>query len=306
MEKKLTTSDYLILLGFIFMLVCAIGAFFFGFQVGQEKAEQKYISLLDDGKALAEETTSSLAYDEQHLISFYHMIFQPYREFQDQYLDQLSSIETQPYSEQTSDVLYALIQKSDDTYEEIRSKNVSDVSPLLVEAQRDYLRSLKQFSQALDAIEKRHVEDIDLLEQIKSNTEITQAVEYSFSAQEKFYGAIAKWHEQHDYRPQDIELVTTDSMSVEEWSSLAFNYKNLYVSSQLSGQAQYKDFFVQDLTSQIDAFIRNHDMNSTDTYYTISEIIEMIVQTGGVRQDDFLLAKSKYYEQELLPDLPFF
>lgn len=45
MNKHLTRSDYLFALLFLFMLVCVVGAFFFGMVTGEKKATAKYESM---------------------------------------------------------------------------------------------------------------------------------------------------------------------------------------------------------------------------------------------------------------------
>lgn len=78
MDKRLTRTDYLFALMFIFMLVCILGAFFYGLKIGQEKSDQKYEKILHADKAVVQEYG---AYDQQVLVSYYHTIFCPLGNF---------------------------------------------------------------------------------------------------------------------------------------------------------------------------------------------------------------------------------
>jgi len=80
MEKRLTRTEMLFSLGFLFMLVFAVGAFFYGVKMGSDKTEAKFI---EQTKHLSSgNVKSATAYQQQDLVSFYHTVFLPYREFE--------------------------------------------------------------------------------------------------------------------------------------------------------------------------------------------------------------------------------
>lgn len=64
MAKRLTRTDYILTLIFIFMLVIAIAAFFYGLKTGKENTEMKYEQMLNQQKEIPLELT---AYHQQYL-----------------------------------------------------------------------------------------------------------------------------------------------------------------------------------------------------------------------------------------------
>ena len=113
MDKRLTRTDYLFALMFIFMLVCILGAFFYGLRVGQEKSDQKYDKILHADKAVVQEIG---AYDQQVLVSYYHTIFLPFREFQNKWFELMSQIELGNSTVDASAVLKELYKLADEKY----------------------------------------------------------------------------------------------------------------------------------------------------------------------------------------------
>src|SRR5690554_1547376 len=90
MSKRLSRSDYIFTLIFIFMLVLTIAAFFYGLKTGKENAETKYEQMLIEKEEIPVELT---AYDQQYLVSFYHTIYLPYRDFQKKWFEHMDSID---------------------------------------------------------------------------------------------------------------------------------------------------------------------------------------------------------------------
>ena len=82
MDKHLSRFQMLFSLGFIFMLVLAVAAFFAGVEVGSSRTESRY----EAKKLLAAASSSKPSYSQQDLVSFYHTVFSPYREFQNEWL----------------------------------------------------------------------------------------------------------------------------------------------------------------------------------------------------------------------------
>src|SRR5689334_863470 len=78
MEKRLTRTDLMFALGFLFMLIVAVGAFFYGVKVGTSRAE---VQQEKPAKPAVSTPASAIAYQLQDLVSFYHTVFLPYREF---------------------------------------------------------------------------------------------------------------------------------------------------------------------------------------------------------------------------------
>src|SRR5437868_3931702 len=90
MNKRLSRSDYILSLIFIFMLICVIGAFFYGIQLGTTRVEAKQQALIDKKIEIAKGMTS---YNQTYLVSFYHTIYLPFKEFQTVWFKDMSDIE---------------------------------------------------------------------------------------------------------------------------------------------------------------------------------------------------------------------
>ena len=45
MEKRITRTEMLFSLGFLFMLIFAVGAFFYGVKIGSDKTEAKLVAI---------------------------------------------------------------------------------------------------------------------------------------------------------------------------------------------------------------------------------------------------------------------
>ncbi|MGO4270281.1 hypothetical protein AB4Z22_10605, partial [Paenibacillus sp. TAF58] len=146
MDKRLTRTDYLFALMFIFMLVCILGAFFYGLRVGKEKSDQKYDKILHADKAVVQEIG---AYDQQVLVSYYHTIFLPFREFQNKWFELMSQIELGNSTVDASAILKELNKLADEKYNELLKKSMPASSPLLVQSHQGYLKSLKLFADTL-------------------------------------------------------------------------------------------------------------------------------------------------------------
>ena len=56
MDKRLTRSDFVFILVFIFMLVFALGAFFFGMKIGTDRTDAKYYDFVKQRKEPGDQT----------------------------------------------------------------------------------------------------------------------------------------------------------------------------------------------------------------------------------------------------------
>src|SRR5665647_3925777 len=102
------------------MLVVALGTFFFGLRMGQERATAKYEDLLFKKK---EADNGYSAYHQQYLVSYYHTIYQPYREFHKKWFEKMNELEMNR-STNASDILKDLAQLSKDKYTELSGKSM--------------------------------------------------------------------------------------------------------------------------------------------------------------------------------------
>jgi hypothetical protein len=302
MEKRLSRSDYLFTLVFIFMLVAVVAAFFYGTRVGKEQTVAKYEHVLMKQQALSQEQT---AYHQQYLVSFYHTIYLPYREFQNKWFDFIEALELQSKSVDTASALKQLSRIAIDQYEEAAALSMPESSPLLQEAQRNYLKSLKLFSDAAAKFARQASKSPDLSQAIKDDAYFQEAKNFALLAQHNYYSSIVKWHESLGAPLDGSEFAELDSLNVKEWGRLNFNLKNVVIARLLLNGQYYEPYHVHDITIRIDELAASGQavkMKLDD----IGQIVEMLIHTGAVRQNDFIKSKNKYYENETMPQLPFF
>lgn len=302
MDKRLTRTDYLFALMFIFMLVCILGAFFYGLQIGQQKSDQKYEKLLNEGKDANKEPG---AYDQQILVSYYHTIFLPFREFQNNWFEQLNQIEFRSSTVDSAAVLKELSKLSQEKYDQLQSKSMPASSPLLIQSHQGYLKSLKLFTDALKSFQGKanSMRGSELILAIEKDAFFIEAKTQALKAQQDYYDSIVKWNQTFDNGlvPFDPARIAT----FDDWRQLNLNIKNMYVSAHLLNNKAFEPFYPQDLTFRIDDFIASGQAKKLKQA-DVKQTMELLISTNAVRPGDFVKGKSKWYSNEALPQLPFF
>lgn len=91
MEKRLTRTEMIFSLGFLFMLILAVAAFFYGVKVGSEKTDANYIQMKHLNSEGGPKVT---AYQQQDLVTYYHTVFLPLREFQTEWFSAIEKLES--------------------------------------------------------------------------------------------------------------------------------------------------------------------------------------------------------------------
>lgn len=301
MEKSLSRSDYLFAVMFIFMLVLALGAFFSGLKVGQERSAAKYE---EQNARRSESPKGYTSYDQQYLVSFYHTIYQPYREFHKKWFETMDGISANR-SADASLLTKDLAKLAEDTYAALSDKAMPDSSPLLQDSLQDYRKSLKLFGEALRSYTpKANAQPgAELTAQLENDSYIAQAKNFSLKAEKEFYDAILKWNETVNPQLKPVEF--GNSLALADWSQLSLNRKNDYAAQMLLAGKQFKAFTPQDLTSRIDEMIasgQSKKMNLGDA----RQVADVLMATDAVRPGDFLRYKDRWYAKETLPQLPFF
>jgi hypothetical protein len=302
MDKRLTRTDYVFALMFIFMLVCILAAFFFGLKTGEKNVETKYEKMLT---AKTEAAKLPGAYDQQVLVSFYHTIYLPYAEFEKKWFQQLADIELRSTTVDSAAALKELGKIASDKYNALEGKTMPDSSPLLVEAQQNYMKSLKLFADALKSLQSKAnaMRGSDLIAAMNQDAFLIEAKSFALAAQKDYFDSIIKWNQTVDagFKPID----TSKKISVAEWGQLSLNNKNNYISAIMADSKLFEPYKPQDLTIRIDDFIASGEAkkwNVTD----IQQVVKLLVSTDAVRPGDFIKGKQKFYENETLPQLPFF
>ncbi|MDQ6418268.1 hypothetical protein RB620_02340 [Paenibacillus sp. LHD-117] len=302
MEKRLTNSAMLFSVGFVFMLVCAVGAFFYGVQIGMDKVEAGYEAKRQE-EAAATKTDGS-PYQQQDLVSFYHTVFSPYREFQNEWLIAMDKL-SQGQSGDFGDVMSNLSKLALRNSEEASSYDMGK-SARLGDAQVAYIRSLKLFAKVADAgADKAKKLTADKLQAaIKEDKNYLGAVKETLDAQAHYYAAMQLWAATID---PDIpgELSVPKVLGLKNWSSMPLTVKNGIVVQYLKEYNVLKPFYPQDLTARVDDFIASGQAAKMKLQ-TASAVIDLLLNTDAVRSGDFLGSLNRFYQSELMPQLPFF
>ncbi|WP_240762247.1 hypothetical protein [Paenibacillus thalictri] len=286
---------------FIFMLVFALGAFFYGLKVGKEKSALKYEEQIAKQNEVSQELT---AYHQQHLVSFYHTVYQPYMEFQKKWFEQMYEIEMRG-SADSSSIMKELNRLASDKYEALSTKTMPDSSPLLKDGLQSYTRSLKLFSEASKNFEGKanSMRGSDLIAEINKDAFFIEAENYALKAQKSYFDSIIKWNENIDgqFKPIDIN----QKLAVKDWSQISLNMKNDYIAAALLNGRLYKPYTPQDLTARVDDLIVSGQAKKMN-YTEVAQLIDVLNATDAVRPGDFIRSKNKLYGNENLPQVPFF
>jgi hypothetical protein len=302
MDKRLTRTDYLFALMFIFMLVCMLGAFFYGLEVGKQKADQKYEKLMHVDNAAVEEPG---AYDQQVLVSFYHTIYLPFREFQNKWFEQLHQIEVNSSTVDAAAVLKELSKLSNEKYKVLQDKSLPNSSPLLQQAHQNYLKSLKLFTDALSNYQSKAnaLRGAQLLEEINRDAFFIEAKNQALTAQKNYFESVVKWNQTMDYNLKPTD--NSKTASLDGWRQMNLNLKNSYVSQKLLNEKDFVPYYPQDVTIRIDDFIASGQAKKLGAA-DVDQTLQLLLSTDAIRSGDFVKGKAKWYSNELLPQLPFF
>ena len=304
MNKKLTKMDYLLTFLILFVLVGALGSFFYGVKVGKDKTTEKYELLLAEKKEMAKELT---AYHQQYLVSFYHTIYLPYRDFQKKWFDYMETLELQSGSVDPRGLLKEMGKFADQKFKEIEPMTMPVSSPLLQESHANYLKSLKLFASASDRFQSKVgvLQGPDLTDAMNSDAFFSEAQKFALMAQHDYFSSIVNWNTSIQSNLYGADLVKKEDVQFKDWGQMNLNVKNEFVTLVMEKNEYYKPYYPQDLTIRIDELILNGQAERMKLT-TITSIIEMLVETDAVRSGDYLKRNQKFYKNEQLPQLPFF
>ncbi|MFC5699851.1 hypothetical protein ACFPVX_01040 [Cohnella faecalis] len=296
-------SELYFSLTFLLMLIIAIGAFFYGVKVGNEKTESKYAAEAEPKSATASPLPN--AYQQQDLVSFYHTVFLPYREFQNAWFEE-RTLWLNDSTIDRSGSLKTLAKNAKKKYEAVRKAYVAPSSPLLMDAQTNYLKSLKLFEDGFSSLVSTSNEGTvaDLMDSLDKNTFYKEAQLQALTGQDRYYSAMLKWGATVNL---DIpsEYTAPKSIALAQWNKLPLIIKNKVVADYLFAGRVYSPYLPHDLTARIDQVIRSGQAEKLKLK-TVGSIAELLNGTDAVRSGDFLGLKSRLYDEPLLPLLPFF
>jgi hypothetical protein len=305
MNKRLSRSDYIFSLIIIFMLICVVGAFFYGIQLGTDRVEAKQQELVDKKTELAKGMTS---YNQSYLVSFYHTIYLPFKEFQTVWFKDMNDIDIRGNTLDPAALIKELSKLASAKYDTVVTQSMPSTSPLLQEAHKNYLKSLKLFSDAAKSFQSKanSIQVNVLAAEIEKDAYFKEAKSFALQAQKQFYDSIVLWNETVEVDALKGALfVNHDPLPLTEWNQMNFNIKNQYVTGIMLKNKYFKPYNPQDLLIGIDEMIKSGQAKKMNVN-TVQALTDILVGTGAVRQDDFIQGKMKWYGTEKIPQLPFF
>jgi hypothetical protein len=302
MDKRLNRSDLMFSLAFLLMLVIAIGAFFYGVKVGSARVEAQYASVPKPEIAAAAPPN---AYQQQDLVSFYHTVFLPYREFQNDWLTAQNKWLSDPTADRSTS-LKELSKSAQQKYDAINTIYVPPISPQLKNAQTSYLKSLKLFKESFSSLASSANEGTaeTFMDKVNADSFFKEGLIQSLTAQKDYYGSMLKWAGSVN---SDIpgDFVSPEILTIAKWKSLPLIVKIKLSSDYLSNQMIMSSFLPHDLTARVDQFINSGQADKRKVK-SFNAIAELLTSTEAVRSGDFIEMKSRFYENAQLPQLPFF
>ncbi len=304
MQKRLSRTDYLFAFTFIFMFACAVAAFFYGMEIGKEKTAERYEKVLESRKASAQELS---AYHQQYLVSFYHTIYLPYREFENKWFEDMNAIAVRGADADPAALMNQIGKRADETYKEIVIMSMPKSSPLLQEAHQNYLKSLKLFADAAKNFVPKAGSETGAvwLSQIEQDAYFQEAKNFALQAQKDYYASMIKWYQSSEPGLKGADAAEKANLSVKDWSKLNVVVKNGFIAGLMKSRGYFEPFYPQDLTVRVDELIRSGQADKLKLN-TVGDIVQLLVSTKAVRPGDFIQGKDRWYGRETLPQLPFF
>lgn len=300
MNKQLTFKDYLWSLVFFLLLICIIASFFLGVKVGKDTTERRYEHLVGAQSELPDDSTS---YAQQHLVSFYHNIYLPYREFSNKWFEDLDKIELRKHTVDPAAVLRELEKLAQRQYEEMQDVHFPETSPKLKSAHENYMKSLHLFAKAMGKSSLKRLNGSELIAALEQDEFVAEARSYALQAQEDYFQSIVEWHRLADGNVKVPESL--DQVTLAEWNEMPLTVKNWLVTVAMKQLDAFANVYPQDVSLNIDILIENGQAARMNLE-TVQEIVDMLIHTRAVRLNDFIALKDRYYAHETLPQLPFF
>lgn len=301
MNRSITKNEVLFILGFLFTLAVGVGAFFFGLHTGKVQSDAAYKAVIEE---LADERNHhNVSYHEQQLVSFYHTVLLPFREFQTTWFEHMRSIESGHSAADENDLLKELARMAKERSESIQPTTIPDVSPLLQDAQKNYLRSLTLFAEAAERLRGR--KGADLADAMKNDPYVAEAANFALKAQSQYYEAIWKWSESPLPESAEMNFSASEQLEIDEWRNLNLNAKNVYISRILEAEGLFGLYEPQDVSARIDELDTEGQLEKLQLA-DVGKAVSSLTSTGAVRYGDFKLLKEKLYRDETVPMLPSF
>ena len=177
-------------------------------------------------------------------------------------------------------------------------------SPLLQEAQTNYLRSLRLFQEVDKQLKDQPLSGFQVPYQLSNDPYIAEAMSYAASAQDDYYEAIVRWHASVVLELNGLDALSQGNLTLEQWHHYPFNIKNSAVAKAMHEHQIFASYTPQDVTAVLSAMIET-GRTATLGLETVDEAIVLLHETNAVRNGDFFQYISAF-EEEVMPQLPFF
>lgn len=302
MGKKLTTTDYLIAFLVIFMIFCIIVAFFYGVNVGKSKAAEEYEPKL---RALSEQNVPEelSSYHQQHLVSFYYNVYYPFRTFQTSWVTTINDISSGQYTNGL-EAIKKLSKMASEVYTSVEVMSVPNQSPLLKQAQTNYLKALRLFQEADKRAEALNSNGRELIQALMSDAYIIDAIQYAAEAQAEYYESIVRWHDTVVVELEGIDHLADTELPLSTWFSLPFNVQNSIIANAMASNGLMANYTPQDMTAVLASMIESgtagrHGLSK------IEDAVKLLHDTNAVRSGDYFAYKDLFID-EVKPQLPFY
>lgn len=228
MNSRTSRTQMLYTLGFVFFLICAFAAFFTGVKVGADKTEAKYSHLIEADGA-SEEFSGS--YQQQDLVTFYHNVFLPYREFKRNWNNEVDSLSRSTDARENAATLKNLSILADKQYDKVNQDSIFSGSPLLYQSQLNILKSLTLFSQASNKVSAGS-SGTETAKALKNDNFTASAMQFGLLAQKDFYDSMLKWGSKTNSKIPAVpsELKT---LSFIQWKKMPLLLKNASIAEMM-------------------------------------------------------------------------
>ncbi|WP_438491112.1 hypothetical protein [Paenibacillus sp. IHBB 3054] len=300
MTSRTSRTQMLYTLGFVFFLICAFAAFFTGVKVGADKTEAKYSHLIEADGA-SEEFSGS--YQQQDLVTFYHNVFLPYREFKRNWNNEVDSLSRSTDARENAATLKNLSILADKQYEKVNQDSIFSGSPLLYQSQLNILKSLTLFSQASNKVSAGS-SGTETAKALKNDNFTASAMQFGLLAQKDFYDSMLKWGSKTNSKIPAVpsELKT---LSFIQWKKMPLLLKNASIAEMMLNRGIYAGYDPQDITAKIDDMIYS-GMASSLKLQDVQSSVTLLISTGAIQEQDFMKWREQFYGKETMPQLPFF
>lgn len=301
MSQRNSRTQMLYTLFFLFFLICAFAAFFTGVKVGADKTEAKYEQQKNSNGYGLEEFTGS--YQQKDLVTFYHNVFLPYREFKQNWNTQVDKLARSTDARMNAAAIKNLSLLADKQYERVNQDSIFSNSPLLHQSQLNILKSLTLFSKASGEI-SASASGAETAKLLKNDPYTSGAVKFGLLAQKNFYDSMLKWGSKTNQKiPSDAGELKT--MSFIQWKKMPLLQKNASIADIMLNRGIFAAYDPQDITAKIDDLIHSgtaSSLNLTD----VQSSVTLLISTGAIQTEDFMKWREQYYSKETIPQLPFF